>query len=407
MRRLSDTMTSDHALEANQAAPALPAHLPGWLLGLVVLVPLLYAFDLTWQEYLRLGLITAGLAYLWWGRSSETASVYLLAGALIFGLVQFDPAARATEARPASALGSAAFLWLYAVPLLVAVVLQVSNAGPRSLRLTRLDRVVLTAAALAVAAVVWQGWTEGALAWSGPAKVAIATSIWFLVTRWAGPRPGMQRALRTATVAVFAVIVAVGGGRIAAAVYCHAKGEKAQRQGDMGAALYFTREAAERSATLALQGIQETATFRMAGILYGKGQRDAAAQALSLDRGFVHRVEADEWEGPEKGNLYYLGTCWKDLPFYVGEAEIRIFARGKPALDVWPLMRVRLADQALGDVFVSSEELQTYSFQVKIDQRSHRRLEVGFLNDYHQTAPYADRNLTVERAEIQYRRIVW
>jgi len=36
-----------------------------------------------------------------------------------------------------------------------------------------------------------------------------------------------------------------------------------------------------------------------------------------------------------------------------------------------------------------------------------RRLEVSFLNDYHQTKPYIDRNLRVEQAEIRYREIAW
>ena len=400
------TMVEDLPAPAADPPRPLASRLSGWPVGVVVLVPLLYAFELTWQEYLRLGLITAGLAYLWWGRPSERISICLLAGALIFGLLQFDPAARSADS-PVSALGAQVFPWLYAGPLLVAASLHLWSARPVSFRLTRPDWVVLAVGGLAAVAVGWQSWSRPEAGWAGVMKVAIAVLIWFLVVRAAGPRSGMVRALKIATVAVFAIVGAVGCGRIAAAAHHHAEAEKAQQAGDMGAALYYCRQAAELSGDLGLRGMEESATFRMAGILYRRGKLDAAAAALSLEKGFVQRVGPDEWEGPEKGNLYYLGSCWKDLPFYAGDLEIRIFARGKPALDVWPLMRVKLADQTLGDVFVASDQLEAYSFPVRVPNQSHKRLEVGFLNDYHQTDPPGDRNLWVEQAEIQYRSIVW
>ena len=70
-------------------------------------------------------------------------------------------------------------------------------------------------------------------------------------------------------------------------------------------------------------------------------------------------------------------------------------------------MRVKLGDEILGDVFVNSSDLQPYSFPVEIYEKGRQRLEISFLNDFHQTKPYIDRNLLVERAEIKYHSIIW
>ena len=92
---------------------------------------------------------------------------------------------------------------------------------------------------------------------------------------------------------------------------------------------------------------------------------------------------------------------------YKGKVEFQIYASGTPAHKEWPLMRVKLGDDILGDVFVTSGDLQPYSFPVEIHEKGRQRLEISFLNDFYQAKPYIDRNLLVERAEINYHSIIW
>ncbi|MEW6756039.1 MAG: carbohydrate-binding domain-containing protein [Candidatus Latescibacterota bacterium] len=147
--------------------------------------------------------------------------------------------------------------------------------------------------------------------------------------------------------------------------------------------------------------------FQLAGVLQARGQSDRAAQTLGLQPGFVQVIPADAWDGPEGGNLYYLVSCWKDLTLHPGEVELVIHASGTPADDVWPLMRVRLDQRVLSDVLVTSTDARPYAFTVRVPRPSRQRLEITFLNDFHQAEPYADRNLKVEHAEIRYRQVYW
>ena len=40
-------------------------------------------------------------------------------------------------------------------------------------------------------------------------------------------------------------------------------------------------------------------------------------------------------------------------------------------------------------------------------ERERQRLQLSFVNDYHQAKPYVDRNLRIDEAEIWFRNIEW
>ena len=61
---------------------------PYFLLGGLVILPTIHAASLSWSEYIRLGFVAAGLAYLWFRQNiSERTAVYLFAATLIFSLI--------------------------------------------------------------------------------------------------------------------------------------------------------------------------------------------------------------------------------------------------------------------------------------------------------------------------------
>jgi hypothetical protein len=206
--------------------------------------------------------------------------------------------------------------------------------------------------------------------------------------------------------AVLAAASAVGAVRVTAVLWQSWQGEGARHQGDLPrAAAAFTR-ALEGSTRLEMTGVSTRVAFDLAGVLVAQGQPQQAAAVLGLAPGFIDVVPGDAWDGPEGGNLYYSISCWKDLVLLPGEVEIRVFASGTQALDVWPQMRVELGERVLGDVFVTGD-VAPYAFALQVPARGRQRLRISFLNDFHQMNPYLDRNLLVGQVEVEYRRVSW
>ena len=367
-------------------------------MGMLALVPLIYGIDLTVSEYIRLGLITIGLAYLWWRKTSEQMSVYLLALSFIFALTQFEPATTTEDI----------ILWICGAFAVGAAVIYFFGHGIHRKKPMLSDWLALGIVLVIVSTSIGSSLlAEREIAWTTLGKIAISALIWLLVTHSIPSRPEMARRFKVGLLGVFAAVCLVGCVQVGAAYYYYKSGEQAQKDGDLDTALYYYERGAKLGKDLNFGDINEICSFKMAGILSRQGRHEESLKALSLEKDFIALVRPEEWEGPEGGNLYYNTSCWKDLSLYKGEVEFRIIAHGSPALDEWPLMRVQLGDEVLGDVFVTSREPQPYTFLVKNGEKVRKRLEISFLNDFHQAKPYIDRNLIVEQAEIQYRRIEW
>jgi hypothetical protein len=384
------------------------SNLPYLLMGALVFLPLVHAAGLILSEYIRLGFITAGLAYLWWQHNtSERTAVYLLAFALIFALIQFDPVQTGLD-KSAWGFSAHAFLWVYGVLVVGAVLVYCIHLNPRQIKLNLFDWMAVVIALVLVLLSTGSSLLAGKeVVWSAQVKIAIAALVWFLVTHSIPEKPEFFKRFKLGILGVFGLICLVGAVRVGAAFYYYQSGEQAQNKDDLDAALYHYGRGAGLSRDLDIAYIEEASTFRMAGILAQQGKIEESIEILSLEEDFVQVVKSEDWEGPEGGNLFYSTKCWKHLMFYKGEVEFQIYASGTSALGEWPLMRVQLGDEILGDVFVNSRELQPYSFSVEIREKGRQRLEISFLNDFYQAKPYLDRNLQVDRAEIQYHTILW
>ena len=390
--------------EANKKGISVPY----WLMGALLLLPLIHAGELLIGEYIRLGLITAGLAYLWLqNNTSERTAIYLLAFVLIFALIQFDPVQNGAD-QSAQGLFSFVYLWVYGGLVVGAAVFYFAHLGPRQIKLDFFDKLAI---AIALALVLFSAGSSllagKEVVWGTQIKFFLAVLIWLLVAHVFAANGAYFKRFKVGALGVFALICLVGGIRVLTAFYHYQSGEQAQNGEDLKAALYHYERGARLSRELGMSYIEKSCTFRMAGILAGQGKIEEAIEVLGLEEDFVKVVRAEDWEGPEGGNLFYPTKCWKHLMLYKGKVEFQIYASGTPAHKEWPLMRVKLGDEILGDVFVNSGALQPYSFPVEIHEKGRQRLEISFLNDFYQAKPNIDRNLLVERAEIQYHSILW
>ncbi len=100
-------------------------------------------------------------------------------------------------------------------------------------------------------------------------------------------------------------------------------------------------------------------------------------------------------------NLYSDGELGADLTFSrSGRVEIVVRAYGAPAVDIWPIMEVRIDGVVIGRGTVSTPSYQDYSFDADVTAGV-RRVTVAFTNDYYDP-PTQDRNLFVDRFTVRY-----
>ena len=378
-------------------------HIPYICLGLLALMPLLRMVGLNWIEYGRLWLITLGLGYLLWrylrGSGDALGKVatipwVLLSLAFVFILSQFGR------------IGEGLF-W---VPVVLSAGTFAVLLPGGQLRWTWcwLDWVAIGVWILLMVASAGVSWVlEASISWRTWVHIATSALLWFAVTRAGVARPAWGRKLAWGVLAVFALVSTVGAAQWAGVFFYENQGQKARREEDLQAAVKHLQRALWLSNRLELERAQNEIAFDLAGVLFAQEKEDEAAEILGLRKGFFEVVRAHAWKGPVGGNLYYMVSCWKDLELLPGLVEIQVYARGEPALGVWPLMQVKLGDEILGKVTVAWEDTRPYSFLVQVGERSRKRLEIAFLNDIHRKKPRIDRNLKVDKAEIHYRRIQW
>ncbi|MBM3252265.1 MAG: hypothetical protein FJZ11_05775 [Candidatus Omnitrophica bacterium] len=101
----------------------------------------------------------------------------------------------------------------------------------------------------------------------------------------------------------------------------------------------------------------------------------------------------------EQGNMYWTGTAYKLIDLPVGEAVIKIQARGDWADDIWPYMIVELDGKEIGEMFVENREWNEYSFAVDTEGGP-KVLSVTFVNDGASKEKNEDRNLFVGNTTV-------
>lgn len=405
---------ADHA-DRSRAQPRLGfadgllVRVASMCIWVLLLLPLVYASILTWQEYLRLGAITAGLAYFWWRRRSllsadeteGTGQQILLAVVLIFIAMQFDPSL--TERGDQVSHQSFTSLILGGVIAIAFSAFALSgNLWKDGLGL--LDWIVLSVVLLAFGLSLISYLLFGKiLLWISIVRLVFYLMLWFLVTRWSPARPESRNRLWMGLIGVFVIACLVGCVRTGMMLYHHRAGDEAYAGRNYARAVEHYGRVAQLSQALGFEGMRDASVFGQAQIFYEQGEPEKAASILSMEEGFVKKVGPHEWEGPVGGMLYKNTSCWKDLKLYEGEVEIRVFARGYPALKIWPQMRVRLGEKILGEVEVNFQDLRPYVFQTSVKTGT-QRLEISFLNDYWKPGS-GDRSLQVEQAEIHYQKV--
>jgi hypothetical protein len=386
-------------------APLIP-------IGVLALQPLPYLVALTWGEYARLLLITVGLGYLMWrySRSREerpegmmSMMGILLALGFVFIINQFN-----RSAIPAETVSSIAIpFWISSVLVVSAFVVSLWNRQLKGLSGWS-DWVAIGLTIIFIAVSVGASLISGQeVPWETQGKILVSLLLWFAATRTSISFPEPGKKLTAGLLVVLALVSIAGLIQLGGIFFYSHRGDTAREQGDLKTAVEHYQRALGISDRLKLDRVRDSAAFDLAGVLFAQGEKDKAAETLSMEKGFVEVIPADAWDGPVGGNLYYLISCWKDLIFYPGEVEIQIYAHGTPALNVWPLMRVQLGEKMLGDVFVPSRESRAFSFPLHFKEKTRQRLEISFLNDGHQDDPYMNRDLKIKQAEIHYRQIAW
>jgi len=141
------------------------------------------------------------------------------------------------------------------------------------------------------------------------------------------------------------------------------------------------------------------------------GRKDKAAKVADLIEDAVTRVvERTDWKGRagehtyRNGDMYWTGTVSAPVLLKEGKVKFILQAKGSPAKGIWPHMVVRLDDEIIGEVYVTSEELRNYEFEKAIPPGNYH-LRVSFLNDgggLDKSGRKEDRNLFVRKCLIVY-----
>jgi tetratricopeptide (TPR) repeat protein len=122
-------------------------------------------------------------------------------------------------------------------------------------------------------------------------------------------------------------------------------------------------------------------------------------------------IEASEWQGRsgeniyQNGDMYWGGAVSTFVLLKGGNAKFILQARGTPAKGIWPHMVVKLDNEIIGEVDVTTEKLNDYEFK-KVVKPGKYNLSISFTNDdvtWDKTGKLIeDRNLFVKRCRIVY-----
>jgi hypothetical protein len=376
----------------------------------LLLLPLVHVTLLTWQEYLRLGVVAIGLGVYarWYYQPTEVGgkisrAAMLIALGLVFVTTQFDPATSAYGELQVVEPLNATFIVSSCLGLLLFLSFWLSGNALGKIQL--IDWVVVGAVFISLGLILGSHLLfERAIPINICIKLILYALIWIIATRWLSIEPAVERHFIKGLPIVFAVICLVGMVRVGNGFYHYESGRSEKENEHFDIAVLHFEKATEMGHFLDLSSLRDAAKFEKAAVLYQQGKLSEAAQTLSMSDGFVLSIAEDAWEGPSGGMLYTNISCWKDLILYNGRISITVFARGDPALGVWPKMHVRLDGDLLGEVEVDTKHVKSYAFEAQVGSGL-KRLEIAFTNDYFD--PPENRNLWIEQTEIRYEEISW
>jgi tetratricopeptide (TPR) repeat protein len=179
--------------------------------------------------------------------------------------------------------------------------------------------------------------------------------------------------------------------------------------------IYFDQGDYEKAAmafkkTLAIVPRHLCALSYLVDIYKDKGRADLARQYRDVAREVVDLyILPSDWKGKAGGNLYWKGGCYAFIKLQQGKVLFKVHARGTPAQGVWPHMVVKLNDEILGEVSVTTRSWKSYCFTKDVENGFYR-LWIYFTNDRCLLKTVGgkkvreDRNLFVGDAAITYLR---
>ena len=169
-------------------------------------------------------------------------------------------------------------------------------------------------------------------------------------------------------------------------------------------------EAFERSAQIDNKNIR---AFYHLKCLYTKnGLKNKATKIVNLIENVATKVvEISDWHGITDENIYKNGDMYRAgtvlAPVFLKEHQAKFIlqAMGTSAKGIWPHMLVKLDNEIIGEVDVTSEQLQDYEFK-KTVKPGRYDLSISFTNDLcvvdKNGKMIEDRNLFVRRCRIVY-----
>lgn len=118
-------------------------------------------------------------------------------------------------------------------------------------------------------------------------------------------------------------------------------------------------------------------------------------------------ISLENWQGRsrdgkygyENGTMFWTGIMSAAVSVPVGEAVIKIQARGTPADDIWPYMTIGLDGKEVGEMLVDSTEWKEYVFNINTNGGI-KVLSITFENDGGNWTKKEDRNLYIGKAEV-------
>jgi hypothetical protein len=378
-----------------------------WLL---LFLPLVSLTALSWQEYLRVVVLTVSLGY---GLTTKNTHCLpanwkqlMLTVSLLFISSQFVlllPINKVFYTSFGLLHLSLSLLILSVLAATPVVFLAVNSWGVKLILLDRL--VVAIGLLLFLLSIGLKFAFEEETTWLEEILPAGLVVIWFFNRQAWVLRNFAGRNYWAGLVTVFTVVALVGCLQIGRAHYYTLSGARNIEKSDLNTALQQYANLEQLSESLGLESLHDKSALGQALIYHKQGVIEEASRALSMGDSFQIVVTLDELEGPVGSMLYKNTSCWVDLKLYAGKIQVVVFARGQPAQNIWPRMRVRLGDQILGEVDVTSGETRPYRFTAPTHtERS--RLEISFLNDLWQLGVF-NRDLFIEQVEITYQEIDW
>lgn len=133
------------------------------------------------------------------------------------------------------------------------------------------------------------------------------------------------------------------------------------------------------------------------GSIRGTAKRTLNVANVVIESDWQGKAD-DEKNNYLNGNMYWTGTMDAAILMPNGKSTIRVRAKGSPADNMYPYMRVELDGKEIGAAAVDSSEWKQYNFKVNTGGGI-KVLSITFVNDGANPAKNEDRNLYIGRAE--------